>query len=188
MVLCAFAHPTADSSCFSLVSAPEVWLRGAVPDVPPLLQPVAHSLLQCREEMAALLPALSSAEIAARPGGAASAGYHARHAIGSIDRLLTYARGEALSAAQMQVLAAEKTEDMEPGAGMRLLARYDAAIEGALKQIRETSDRTLLETRAVGRARLPSTVLGLLFHVAEHTQRHAGQLATTAKVVRGTSR
>ena len=119
MVLCAFAHPTADSSCFSLVSAPEVWLRGAVPDVPPLLQPVAHSLLQCREEMATLLPALSSAEIAARPGGAASAGYHARHAIGSIDRLLTYARGEALSAAQMQVLAAEKTEDKEPGAGMR---------------------------------------------------------------------
>lgn len=187
MVWCACAHPTADSSCSSLVSAPEVWLRGAVPGVPPLLQPVAHSLLQCREEMVALLPTLSSEELAARPGGAASAGYHARHAIGSIDRLLTYARGEALSIEQMQVLAAEKTEDMEAGAGMRLLARYDTAIEGALKQIRETREGTLFETRAVGRARLPSTVLGLLFHVAEHTQRHAGQLATTAKVVGSTS-
>lgn len=158
-----------------------------MPAVPPLLQPVAHSLLQCREEMAALLPTLSSEEIAARPGDAASAGYHVRHAIGSIDRLLTYARGEALSAAQMQVLAAEKTEDMEDGAGLRLLARYDAAIEGALAQIRATSEGNLLEPRAVGRARLPSTVLGLLFHVAEHTQRHAGQLATTAKVVRSSS-
>lgn len=184
---CACAHPTADSPCSPFVSAPEVWLRGAVPGVPPLLQPVAHSLLQCREEMAVLLPSLSSEEIAARPGGAASAGYHARHAIGSIDRLLTYARGEALSAAQMQVLAAEKTEDLEDGAGMRLLARYDAVIEGALKQIRETSEGTLLEVRAVGRSRLPSTVLGLLVHVAEHTQRHAGQLATTAKVVRARS-
>ncbi len=87
----------------------------------------------------------------------------------------------------MQVLAAEKTEDLEDGAGMRLLARYDAVIEGALKQIRETSEGTLLEARAVGRNRLPSTVLGLLVHVAEHTQRHAGQLATTAKVVRARS-
>jgi hypothetical protein len=148
---------------------------------------VAHSLLQCREEMAALLPALSSEEIAARPGGAASAGYHVRHAIGSMDRLLTYARGEALSREQMEVLAAEKAEDLEPDAGMRLLARFEAAIEEALKQIRGTRESTLLESRAVGRARLPSTVLGLLFHVAEHTQRHAGQLATTAKVVRSGS-
>ena len=104
-----------------------------------------------------------------------------------MDRLLTYARGEALSREQMEVLAAEKAEDLEPDAGMRLLARFEAAIEEALKQIRGTRESTLLESRAVGRARLPSTVLGLLFHVAEHTQRHAGQLATTAKVVRSGS-
>lgn len=167
------------------MSAPEVWLRGAVPGVPPLLQPVAHSLMQSREEVAVILPVLTTEEIAARPGGAASVGYHARHAIGSMDRLLTYARGDMLSAAQLAVLAAERTEDIGAGAGTRLLAQYEGAIEQALEQLRDTPEGTLLEARAVGRARLPSTVLGLLFHVAEHTQRHAGQLATTAKVVRG---
>jgi uncharacterized damage-inducible protein DinB len=30
---------------------------------------------------------------------------------------------------------------------------------------------------------LPSTVLGLLFHAAEHTTRHAGQIATLVRVV-----
>lgn len=167
------------------MSAPEVWLRGALPGVPPLLQPVAHSLMQSREEVTALLPTLTPEEISARPGGAASVGYHARHAIGSMDRLLTYARGDVLSPAQLKALAAERTEDVGEGAGARLLAQYEGAIEQALEQIRETDEGTLLEARAVGRARLPSTVLGLLFHVAEHTQRHAGQLATTAKVVRG---
>jgi uncharacterized damage-inducible protein DinB len=84
----------------------------------------------------------------------------------------------------MAALASEKTEDGSIDAGIRLLAHYAAAIERALEQIRGTDVATLPEARAVGRARLPSTVMGLLFHVAEHTQRHAGQLATTAKVVR----
>jgi len=126
-------------------------------------------------------------QIAARPGGAASIGYHVRHAAGSIDRLLTYARGETLSSAQMASLAAEKTEDISADAGVRLLALYEATIERALEQIRNTREATLLEKRTVGRARLPSTVIGLLFHVAEHTQRHAGQLATTVRVVRENS-
>lgn len=141
--------------------------------------------MQSREEVAAILPGLTTEEIAARPGGAASVGYHARHAIGSLDRLFTYARGETLSPAQLAVLAAERTDDVGAGAGRRLLAQYEGAIEEALEQLRDTREGTLLEARAVGRARLPSTVLGLLFHAAEHTQRHAGQLATTARVVRG---
>ena len=28
----------------------------------------------------------------------------------------------------------------------------------------------------------PSTVIGLLFHAAEHTQRHAGQIATASRL------
>ncbi|PYP79976.1 MAG: DinB family protein [Gemmatimonadetes bacterium] len=166
------------------MSEPEVWLRGALPDVAPLLQPVAHSLLQCRLEVRATVPTLSPTELWVTPGGAASAGYHVRHAIGSLDRLFTYARGEQLSHAQMIALREEGRMDERDGIQAELVAEFDAAVERALTQLRATDPSTLLEPREVGRARLPSTVLGLLFHAAEHTQRHAGQLVTTAKVVR----
>lgn len=167
------------------MSAPEAWLRGPVPGVPPLLQPVAHGLLQCRDEVHRIVPGLSDAQLRLRPGGAASAAYHVCHAAGSLDRLFTYARGEVLSEAQRAALAAEA----HPSAGERiaeaLVALFEAQVERALAQLRATDQRTLTEPREVGRARLPSTVGGLLFHAAEHTQRHIGQLATTAKVVRG---
>jgi DinB superfamily len=166
------------------MSDPEVWLRGALPDIAPLLQPVAHSLLQCRLEVRATVPTLSDSELWATPGGAASAGYHVRHAIGSLDRLFTYARGEQLSAAQRDALAAESRLEERVGIQKALVDDFDAAIEHALEQLRATDPSTLLEPREVGRARLPSTVLGLLFHAAEHTQRHVGQLVTTSKVVR----
>lgn len=167
------------------MTEPEVWLRGELPDVPPLLQPVAHSLLQCREEVRVALHDLTPAQLWARPGGAASIGYHARHAAGSLDRLLTYARGEQLSPAQLDALRSEGTADLERGAAARLLDAFEAAIDRALAQLRMTNEQLLRERRAVGRAGLPSTVIGLLFHAAEHTQRHCGQLVTTAKIVRG---
>lgn len=166
---------------------PEVWLRGPVPGVPPLLQPVAHSLLQCREELQATLPGLTPEQIWTRPFGAASLGFHARHAAGSLDRLFTYARGERLSAEQQAALAAEGEADAQPGAADRLLARFSDTVERALAQLRATSEAALVEPRAVGRAQLPTTVIGLLFHAAEHTQRHVGQAVTTAKVVAGSS-
>ena len=154
-----------------------------MPDVPALLQPVAHSLLQCREELTAALAGLTPDQLWQRPNGAASIGFHARHAAASLDRLLTYARGESLSPAQMAALAVEETPDLASDAAATLAAGFDAAVERALAQLRETSESTLLEPRGVGRARLPSTVLGLLFHAAEHTQRHVGQLVTTGKVI-----
>jgi uncharacterized damage-inducible protein DinB len=161
----------------------EVWLCGPVPGIPGLLQPVAHGLLQCREELTATITGLTPEQIWARPSGVASIGFHARHAAGSLDRLLTYARGERLSSAQQAALAAEANPDLTPNAGMMLVAAFDEAVERALEQIRTTSEATLLDARGVGRAQLPSTVLGLLFHAAEHTQRHVGQLVTTAKLV-----
>ena len=164
---------------------PEVWLRGPVPDVPALLQPVAHSLLQCREEIAAVVPPLTPDQLWARPSGAAPVGFHVRHAAGSLDRLFTYARGEQLSAAQREAFAAEAQADLSPDAGLRLLAEFDAAVDRALEQLRATAETTLADPRYVGRARLPSTVIGLLFHGAEHTQRHAGQAVTTAKIIAG---
>jgi uncharacterized damage-inducible protein DinB len=164
---------------------PEVWLRGPVPGVPPLLQPIAHGLLQCREELQRALEGLTPEQIWSRPFGAASLGFHARHAAGSLDRLFTYARGERLSAAQQSALAAEGEIDLDVGAADRLRERFSEAVENALAQLRSTSEATLVEARYVGRAQLPSTVIGLLFHAAEHTQRHMGQAVTTAKIVAG---
>ena len=154
-----------------------------MPEVPALLQPVAHSLLQCREELTVALAGLTPEQLWQRPNGAASIGFHARHAAASLDRLLTYARGESLLPAQVAALAVEEMPDLASDAAAALAAGFDAAIERALAQLRATGESTLLEPRGVGRARLPSTVLGLLFHAAEHTQRHVGQLVTTGKVI-----
>jgi uncharacterized damage-inducible protein DinB len=166
-----------------MANAPEVWLRGPIPEIPPLLQPVAHSLLQSREELHAALAGLSPADVWTTPGGAASVGFHARHAAGSLDRLFTYARGEQLNAAQKAALAAEGQPDLRPQVVAGLLAEFDAAVERALAQLRTTDEASLTLARGVGHGQLPSTVVGLLFHAAEHTQRHMGQLMTTAKVV-----
>jgi hypothetical protein len=158
-------------------------MRGPIPGIPPLLQPVAHSLLQSREEMHATLNGVAAADIWVTPGGAASVGFHARHAAGSLDRLFTYARGEQLTAAQRAAFAAEGQPDLRPQVVAALLAEFDAAVDRALEQLKTTDEATLLDARGVGRAQLPSTVVGLLFHAAEHTQRHLGQLRTTAKVL-----
>ena len=168
-----------------MTNVPEVWLRGPIADIPPLLQPVAHSLLQSREELHGTLATLAPADIWIAPGGAASVGFHARHAAGSLDRLFTYARGEQLNAAQKAALAGEGAPDVRAQVVGSLLAEFDLTVERALQQLRSTDESTLTDTRAVGRAQLPSTVVGLLFHAAEHTQRHMGQLMTTAKIVKG---
>jgi uncharacterized damage-inducible protein DinB len=159
---------------------PEVWLRGPVPDVDVLLQPVAHALLQAREDVARVVPGVPPDALWRRPGNAASVGFHVRHLAGSLDRLLTYARGEALTDEQM---AAARTEVLEDRTAMALVQAFDEAVERALAQVRATPPGSLTDPREVGRARLPSTVLGLLFHAAEHTTRHVGQLITTARVV-----
>ncbi len=167
---------------------PEFWLRGPVPGFSPTLLPVAHSLLQVREEVAREAAALTPAELWVRPGGAASAGFHLRHLAGSLDRLLTYARGEGLTEAQLAFLRAEGEPGEPPAEAEELLRVARSAIERALEQVRGTPEATLPEPRRVGRAGLPSTVLGLLFHAAEHTQRHLGQIVATAKVVRAETR
>ena len=158
-------------------------MRGAIAGYSALLQPVAHSLLQSLEEVQQQIPSACPERLWARPNGAASAGYHVRHAAGSLDRLLTYARGEQLTSAQLTALKHEGEPDMAPDAAARLTAEFAGAIERALAQVRQTSDSSLTEPRGVGRAQLPSTVIGLLFHAAEHTQRHMGQMVTTLKVV-----
>ena len=165
------------------MSAPEPWLRGPIAGVPPTLQPAAHALQQALEDVRAAVGTLDDAALWRSPGGGApSAGWHVLHAGGALDRLLTYARGAALDDAQRAALAAEKAPEHVDAA--TLLAGFEARIAAAFAQLRATPESTLADAREVGRAKLPSTVLGLLFHAAEHTQRHVGSLVTTARVVR----
>lgn len=170
----------------TLPASGPVWLQGPVPGVTPLLQPVAHALVEANNDARALLRDLTLDHVWARPGGAASVGFHLRHCLGSLDRLLTYARGESLSEGQLQRLAGEKTMDDSAGAA-DIAHEFDRGIEAALAELRATPAETLLDAREVGRARLPSNVLGLLAHAGDHTYRHVGQAITTAKIVRGRS-
>jgi uncharacterized damage-inducible protein DinB len=164
---------------------PEVWLRGPLPDVPAALQPAAHALLQAREELEAALAGFPDALLWERPAGVASVGFHLQHLAGVIDRMLTYARGAALSEAQFAALRAEGTPPAgDAGGAAALLAAFGACVDAALAAFRATDPATLADVRTVGRAALPSTMQGLLFHAAEHTQRHVGQLLVTARLVR----
>lgn len=158
------------------------WLRGPVGGVPALLQPVAHALIDADEDVLKFVPPLSVEQLGTRPGGAASVAFHLVHAMGSLDRLFTYARGEPLNDAQLKALAAEKTFDAATCTSRQLAHDFSAAVRRAHAQLQATSEAELLETRLVGRAQLPATALGLLVHAAEHTARHVGQIVTTAKI------
>jgi uncharacterized damage-inducible protein DinB len=166
---------------------PEAWLRGPLEGVPPLLMPAAHALVQAREDAARVLADLAPAELWAQPAGAASVGFHLRHLAGALDRLLTYARGEALGESQRAAMAAEGRPGDPPLDAAAIQAEVDRAVDRAIAQIRATPQASLLDARGVGRQQLPSTVLGLVFHAAEHATRHAGQAITTARLVRGPS-
>lgn len=164
---------------------PEAWLRGAIEGVDPFLQPAAHALVQAREDIAVAADGVSVDQLWLRPNGAASLGYHLRHLAGSLDRLLTYARGAQLDERQHAALKRELEPGNPPDGIDLLVEQVRSAIDAALTQIRTTRREELLEPRTVGRKALPSNVLGLLFHAAEHTTRHVGQAITTAKIVLG---
>ncbi len=168
-------------------SQPEAWLRGPMPGIDPYLMPAAHALVQASEDLERAARELTAEQLWARPGGAAAPGFHLRHIAGVIDRLFTYARGEVLSDAQREALTAETTPGDSPPNVDTLIEQAQRAIATALDTFRETSREKLLEPRAVGRKQLPSTVLGLYSHAAEHAMRHTGQLITTAKIVRASS-
>ena len=162
---------------------PEVWQRGPVAGYEPLLMPVVHALMQVREDLEGLVPLIPSKNVWLRPGGAASIGYHVRHAGGALDRLFTYARGELLTDAQRAALREEGAPGDPPAALDSVVSDVGQIIDRALKQLADTPKESLLDERKLGRAGLPTTVLGLLFHAAEHSTRHVGQAITTAKIV-----
>jgi uncharacterized damage-inducible protein DinB len=159
----------------------EAWLRGPVDGVPDLLQPVAHALIQARDEVEQAVESFPDDLLWQRPANVASVGFHLLHLSGVVDRLLTYARGEQLSPAQIQSLR-DETQASPHTTAHDLTAAFRAQVDRALDQLRTTDVRTLVDARAVGRGRLPSTAIGLLVHAAEHAQRHVGQLLVTARV------
>jgi len=163
---------------------PEFWLRGPVPEIPALLQPVAHALLQAREEVTAYTHSFPEELLWEKPAGCASVGFHLQHLTGVLDRLFTYARGEMLTQEQLACLSAEGKSNGGATTLEKLVQAFQGQVEKALQQLKITHEATLTATRSVGRAQLPSTVIGLLVHAAEHTTRHVGQLLVTVKVLK----
>jgi uncharacterized damage-inducible protein DinB len=160
----------------------EPWLRGPIPGMPAMVMPAAHALMQAAEDIPLAVEGLTNAQLWALPGGAAAVGFHLRHLAGSVDRLLTYANGEMLTNEQMTALDAEIEDDGR--SAEELVREATAAIQRGIDAMRDTPPGIYLEMRGVGRRKLPTTVFGLLVHIAEHTQRHVGGIIATAKVVR----
>ena len=162
---------------------PEVWLRGPLPDIADILQPAAHALLQAQEEINAALANFPDKLMWEKPAGVASVAFHLQHLAGVLDRLLTYARQESLSETQLAFLKAEGQPSPDIHSVHELVEAFNRQVGIALTQLKQTHAQTLTDIRYVGRAMLPSTHLGLIFHAAEHTQRHTGQLLVTAKIL-----
>ncbi|QJR36802.1 DinB family protein [Gemmatimonas groenlandica] len=161
---------------------PEWWQRGPAPGIAALLQPVAHVLLQLRDDVPAAVAALTEAQWNARPAGVASIAFHVRHIGGVFDRMFTYARGDTLSDAQFAALALENAPVAAHDIPV-LLAWFSAQIDERLHELRRVDESRLTDARTLGRAKLPTTVIGCLVHAAEHGTRHYGQLSVTARVV-----
>jgi uncharacterized damage-inducible protein DinB len=161
--------------------SPEPWLRGPLEGVSALVQPVFFSFAQVREDLAAHTSGLSDEQVWRSVGPLPSLGFQLRHIAGSVDRLTTYLMGEQISPEQIQTLKGES----EPGASLdELLASVDAALSASEARLRTLDPADAHTPRYIGRKQLPSSVLGLIVHLAEHTQRHLGQAITTAKLLR----
>jgi hypothetical protein len=165
------------------MSRVDVWLRGPVEGIDPLLQPVAHAFLQVLEDVEAIASSLDENIIWMKQGSAASPGFHIGHLAGATDRLLTYARGKELNEEQISAMKAEKSLEQTKPPFKDLLKNLQSKLQDALAELRNYHSDELLQKREVGKAKLPSTVMGLLFHAAEHAQRHCGQLTTTLRML-----
>ena len=165
-----------------IIQKPEVWLRGPITNIPSFLQPVAHALLQAREEIEALMKDFKDEDLWQKPAGLASVAFHLQHLRGVLDRLFTYARAQQLSSTQLADLKAEGIFN-ETLTVQQLVAAFDKQVSSSINELMLVNEAQLLEPRVVGRANIPTNMLGLYVHAAEHTMRHLGQLLVTVKVV-----
>ena len=161
------------------MTLPEPWLRGPIPNLHPVAAHLIYTFTQCREEIA--LRTLSLADIWTAHPPLAPLGFHLAHIAGSVNRLTTYITGVQLTPGQLGRLKAEKT----PGPSLtELLAAIDTEFVLTEELVRGIHPDTYADARYVGRQQLPTTVGGLIIHLAEHTQRHLGQAILTAKLSR----
>jgi len=165
-------------------SSVEPWMRGPLAGIEPLVQPLFFSFTQVREDLARYTAGITQDQLWQRAGTLPSLGFHLRHMSGSVDRLTTYLMDGTLTPEQLAFLKEEST----PGATLdELLSAIDATLSATEARLRSLDPTTIHDPRFIGRKRLPTTVLGLLVHIAEHTQRHLGQAITTAKFTRNTA-
>jgi hypothetical protein len=161
---------------------PEPWMRGPISNIDPLLAPVLYSLQQAREDVKKHTDYLSNGQLWRAPQGLAPAGYHIRHMAGSARRLFTYLAGRDLTAAQLSEL--EREHEPDGPSREELLEDLDRLYREAEEVVRSLDPAMLPQPRTVGRKRLPTTVIGLLTHIAAHTERHIGQAISAAKLAR----
>lgn len=161
---------------------PEVWLRGPIDGYTLLVQPVVHAVLQAKEEIHVLMKDFPSELLWEKPAGMASPAFHLLHIAGVMDRMATYAKAESLSAEQFDYLKKEGVVDSNLTTEI-LVNALDQQILKFLAFLAQVDSKNLTDYRGVGRAQLPSSVGGLLFHAAEHMQRHFGQLLVTVKIL-----
>jgi uncharacterized damage-inducible protein DinB len=160
---------------------PEPWLRGPVSGVDPLVAPILYAFVQAREDLARHTEPLTTAQLWASPHGFGSVGFHILHIAGSTDRLMAYLQDRQLTPEQLAEVAAEM--EPLPIGRQQLLGMLDRSFRAAEEVVHGLDPAILAEPRFVGRKRLPTTVIGLLTHIAEHTQRHVGQAIVMAKWV-----
>ncbi len=163
----------------------EAWLNGKLDGYAPIMMPAAHALVQAQIDLRRFAADLSAEELTARPNSSPSVAFHLRHIAGSINRLLTYLRGEELSETQFDFLKSETAENSKSNAA-QLTREAIAAINDALEALQNADLNDLYAEKFVGRQKLPTNVFGLIFHIAEHTARHVGQVVTTAKIIKNT--
>lgn len=167
------------------MSVPEPWLRGTLADVPAVPRALLHALELAKEDLWNWCHPLSDAQLNARPAQLAPVSFHLRHIARSLDRLLTYAEGRQLRSEQLEALKSE----LDAGATHpQIFAELEQALERSSERVRALAGADFEAPRTVGKKQLPSTLGGLLVHIAEHTQRHVGQAVTTAKIVASTAR
>ena len=161
-------------------SLPEPWLRGTLTDIGAVPRAVLHALELAGEDLTKWCAPLTDIELNAQPHGLPSVAFQFRHIARSIDRLLTYAEGKLLSAEQLDALRQESYPDASSQA---VFEELTSALARAAERLRALANSDLEQTRSVGKKALPTTLGGLLVHVADHTQRHVGQAITTAKIL-----
>ncbi len=162
----------------------EVWQRGLVENIPAMLQPVAHALLQAREELAEIMNNFPEGLLWEKPSGVASPAFHLQHLTGVLDRLFTYAREQALTDEQLYSLSIEGNKEKSLFDLATLLEQFNKQVDLSLNELSKTNINTLTDKREIGRQKIPTTLIGLYVHAAEHTMRHIGQLMVTVRIIK----